>query len=810
MTGILSGLRVLDLSRGVAGPMTTMLMADHEAHVTRILPPNGDPFADHAGYRVWQRGKAVLTLDLKDDAGRDRFLRMVDEADVVVESFSPGVTDRLGIDYLTLSRRNPALIYLSITGYGRGTADADRPGYDALVAARTGLQWEQRGWPEGCEYHMSRAEGFAPDIEVPYEWVQGPARPGPVFPASTWPSLGAFFAASVGFNAALRARGLTGRGQHVETSLLQGAMAAAWAVWQRAENPDAPDFATWIFGSRSPKGHFLCADGRWIHHWVPNPRFLIGASETVENAAKLNVHDDPDRFGFGPEELLVMMHYQEDLMERVGRFDADYWVNAAAEAKLPIQICRPVEEALNDPLLLDDGCVIELEDAELGPIRQVGTTYALSACPATITGRVPDKAPRPELPPIEAADEALATMKGKGPLAGVRVIEFGLAVAGPYGTQLLSDLGAEVIKVNTTYDSYWHRSSISFACNRGKRSIALNLKDPRSKAIVRKLVESGDIVQHNMRYGAATRLGIDYESLKAINPALIYCHTRGFERGPREALPGNDQTGACLAGIQYEDGGIARGGKPMWALTAFGDTGNGFLSAIAMIQALIHRDRTGEGQFVDTSIINASLLNTSFAYAFPDGTGPERPRIDAEQTGFNALCRLYETASGWLCIVALDDAHWRALSGVPGLEAIARDQRFATPASRRENDEELADRLGDLLRTADAAHWRDAFDAAGVPCEISDPEFPLTMFDNAEFKERGWVAGFEHGQVGYFEQPGLCVDLSETPGAVQRGPLTSGEESRTVLAEFGYTVSEIDALVADGVIVVPDQGRGSP
>ena len=538
MTGVLSGLKVLDLSHGVAGPMATMLMADHQARVTRVLPPDGDPFEDYSGSRVWRRGKDAVTLDLKDTADHATFLGLVDEADALVESFSPGVTARLGIDYETLSRRNPALIYVSITAYGRDAEDADRPGYDALVAARTGLQWEQRGWPEGCEQHMSRAEGFAPDIEIPYDWVQGPARPGPLFSASTWPSLGAFFGASLGFNAALRARGLTGRGQHVETSLLQGAMAAAWAVWQRADNPDAPDFETWVFGSRSPKGHFRCADGKWVHHWVPNPRFLITTSETDAEAASLNVHDDPDRFGFGPEELLVMMHYQEDLMERVGRFGSDYWINAAAAAKLPLQPCRPVEEALTDPLLLDDGCVIELDDPDLGPIRQVGAVYKLGACATRITGKVADATAAPSWPKVEDGARALASMAGKGPLAGVRVLDFGLAVAGPYGTQLLSDLGADVIKINTTYDSYWHRSSISFACNRGKRSIALNLKDPRAKEIVRKLVESCNIVQHNMRYAPATRLGIDYETLKAINPGLIYCHTLGFERGPARGAAG--------------------------------------------------------------------------------------------------------------------------------------------------------------------------------------------------------------------------------------------------------------------------------
>ncbi len=796
MTGVLSGLEVLDLSRGIAGPMTAMLMADHGARVTRVVLPKADPFERHPSHHVWQRGKALKRLDLEDAGDLAAFLSLADTADVLVESFAPGETAALGIDYETLRARNPGLIYVSITGYGRGTKDAARPAVDALVAARTGLQWEQRGWPEGSEYHMARQEGFAPDIAVPHEWVQGPARPGPLFSASAWPSLGAFFSASVGVNAALLARGRSGRGQHVETSLLQGALAAGWAVWQRAEKPDTPGYPSWIFGSRSPKGHFRCADGRWIHQWVPNPRFLIGASERGDTGA-LSLHDDPDRFGIGPEELLVIMHYQEDLVERVGRFPAQYWLDAAAPANVPLQECRPVEAALVDPALLADGCVVEIADPELGPIRQVGQTYRLAACESPITGEPPAAADQPFFAP--ARDDAQQPTDG-GPLAGIRVLDFGMAIAGPYGTQLLSDLGADVIKINTLYDSYWHESAIAFSANRGKRSLAINLKDPRSREIVRRLVEGCDVVQHNMRYSAAARLGLDYDSVRRINPKLIYCHTRGFERGAREGLPGNDQTGAALAGIQYEDGAVANGGKPMWSLTSFGDTGNGFLSAVAIIQAIMHRDRTGEGQFTDTSIINACLLNTSFTYARPDGSGPDRERIDRDQLGLNALHRLYETADGWLCLAALRDEDWPALCRVPGLEAATRDARFATAQERAEHDAALAAALADAFRSGPAEHWRDLLDAAGVPAEVSDPEYPLRMHDDPELQRRGWVARFDGQSVGRLDQPGLCVDLSDTPGRVQGPPLVVGDHSLEILAELGFADDEVAALVADGVI----------
>ena len=508
MTGVLDGIRVLDLSWGIAGPMTTMLLADHGAAVTKIEPPGGDPFRVQLGYHVWQRGKRSAVLDLHAAEDRESFLSLARHADVLVESYSPGVTRRLRIDYDALQALNPRLIYCSITAYGRDNSHSDRPGYDSLVAARTGLHWEQRGWPEGAINHMSgRPDPYA-DLEIPYEGLQGASRAGPLFPASHWPSLGAFFAASTGISAALRAREITGRGQWVETSLLQGALACGSGVWQRAEKIDAPMFNSWILGARSPKGHFQCADGRWIHNWVPNPRFILtaAAGEKLNATPDLKAQNDPDRFGIGPEELLVMMHYQPLLAQAVRKFPANNWVEAAATAGMTIQDVRSPEEALSDPLFLQDGCVAEVADPELGPIRQVGIAYRLDKSPGKIRGPAPLAGQHTQAVKAEAAalksEPPSPPRPGRqlrAPLDGITVLDLGLAIAGPYGTQVLSDLGANVIKINALYDTYWHSNHIAYMANRGKRSIALDLKDPRAMEVFLRLVEKADVVQHNMR-----------------------------------------------------------------------------------------------------------------------------------------------------------------------------------------------------------------------------------------------------------------------------------------------------------------------
>jgi crotonobetainyl-CoA:carnitine CoA-transferase CaiB-like acyl-CoA transferase len=336
--------------------------------------------------------------------------------------------------------------------------------------------------------------------------------------------------------------------------------------------------------------------------------------------------------------------------------------------------------------------------------------------------------------------------------------------------------------------------------NRGKRSIALDLKDPRAMKVLQQLVAKADVVQHNMRYDAAERLKIDYESLKAINPKLVYCHTRGFETGARAGLPGNDQTGACLAGVQWEDGGMSGGGKPLWSFTSLGDTGNGFLSAIAIIQALYHRERTGEGQFCDTSIVNAHLLNSSYAVARPDGSGFERPRTDARQLGHGTSSRLYETKDGWLCIVLPTPEDWDRLCIATGLESLTADARFANATARAKNEQALVPILEAKLRERTAAQWFAVLDEAQVPCEISDPNFSLGLHENAEFKARGWVAAYEHPFVGRLNQIGLLFDFSETPGRVQGPPLIVGQHSREILAQLGYSAEQIEELCKDCVL----------
>jgi len=816
--GVLDGLKVLDLSWGISGPVTGMLLADHGASVTKIEPPDPGPLPDISGYPVWNRGKRSAVLDLADEEGKRRLIALASQADVLIESFAPGAADRLGIGYDTLRQVNPGLIYCDITGYGDDGPDRDRPGIDALVAARTGHQYEVRGRVGGTIGLLSGTAGMMPGLEAPEGCWVGPDREGPLFTGVPWVSMATAYIAVIGVNAAIRARGITGRGQRVSASLLQGVLATTIAGWMRVENPDAPAFETWVIDPRAPKGFFQGSDGRWMHHWVPLPEFILNASAGGLQATPdvASPKDASLRVSPKAEDMVILHAFYDQLTEAVARYPAGQWVDLAARVGVPVQPVRSPEEALLDPQLLADGCVVEVTDPQLGPVRQVGRVVELARHPQPVpAGAAPRGAHTTEV--LAEADEILAAAPAAAPaathsdnsktflahpLSGVTVLDLGLAVAGPFGTQVLAQLGARVIKVTMMRDKFWFSNHIAMCCNRDKESITLNLKDPEAMTVLRKLVERADVVQHNMRYDAAQRLGIDYETLRQVNPGLIYCHTLGHEQGPRQAHPANDQTGAALAGTTWLDGGLDNGGRPIWSVTSLGDTGNGYLSALGIIQALYDRDRTGAGQFVRTSIIYAQLLNASMAWVSPDGSkAAARPRLDAEGWGWNALYRLYKTAEGgYLTIAVLSEEAWRALGPAIGRPELVADARWATSIGRSDNDEGLAAELSAVFASRPAAQWFEVLDAAGVPCEICDPDYVVRLFADAGAERRQLTASFRHRMVGTMKLGGLSFQLSGTPGVIRSGPLWPGQDTGVILGELGYTPEEITKLIESGAV----------
>ncbi|MCZ7527483.1 MAG: CoA transferase [Acidimicrobiia bacterium] len=358
MPGALDGVRILDLSWGIAGPLGVLLLAEQGADVVKVEPPGGDPFRAYSGYHVWNRSRRSVTVDLKAPEGLEAFGRLAATADVLVESFRPGVADRLGIGYEELHDRLPRLVYCSVPAYPPGHRLAGRPGYDALVQAASGQQWEQPGW-----------------------------RMGPIFLHMPMPSMGAVFLVPAGIVAALFARERTGRGQHVQTSLLQGAFAYTTQIWQQVEKAKAPFHD--LMGKSYPPGiHqqfvFECADGEWVHTSV-----MSGLTPTKSQDEILGLPDAPDPFTFmamAPEEREEINRRRR---EAYRRHDRDALVKELQAHHHAVEAIVPMEEAFRHPQLVANGMVAEVDDPVLGPTTQVGVPINLLGTPGAIRGPQP-------------------------------------------------------------------------------------------------------------------------------------------------------------------------------------------------------------------------------------------------------------------------------------------------------------------------------------------------------------------------------------------------------------------------------------
>jgi crotonobetainyl-CoA:carnitine CoA-transferase CaiB-like acyl-CoA transferase len=781
--------------------MTTMLLADNGADVIRIERPEGDPFGESSGYHVWNRGKRSAVIDLQREEGRATFLALVACADVVIDSFSPGVTKNLGIDHESLAEINPRLITGSITAYGDHPVHRDRPGYDALVAARTGIFYDQKGRVGTPMEYIAGRPGPEPEFGKPENMIRGADRDGPIFPRTTWPSVGAAYYCMLGIAAALRARAVTGQAQRVTTSLLQGALAAVSLNWQRVENPDAPLYWMWPLDARSIEGLYECSDGRWVHHWTVRPRWALASAEgeTLESAEPDAAYrDDPDRVSMEPDGLLTGYFLHPMLVEAFKKFPAADWEHVAEKAGVGCSVVRSPSEALAIQSFLEDGCVVEVEDPELGRVRYAGNLLEFSATPSRVRGPAPRVG--------EHTDEVIAeaTLENSGvstpssarpltyPLDGIRVLDLGLGVAGPYTGRALSDLGAEVIKVNAVYDAFWNGTHMGLGTNRGKRSIAINLKSEGGRAALERLIERADVLTLNWRPGAAARLDLDYESLHERYPRLIYCNTRGYEKGPRSDLPGTDQTIAALTGGEWEDGGCDWGNPPMWSRSNMGDTGNALLAAIAITSALYHRELSGEGQAVATSIVNAGLFHNSYSWIHGDGTPGDMRHIDAGQYGLSPLYRMYQGSGGsWFFLAAVTEEERRRLT-----EVIDVSGGFDLEV------DDLTGRLESLFATRSSAEWFKVLDGGGVPVEVIDEDFCRTIFDDPEAQAEQLVVESLSKSVGRFEDPGLLVKVGPNGGVIRRGPCQCGEQTVEVLKEHGYSYDEIASLIDSKAVVV--------
>ncbi len=402
-------------------------------------------------------------------------------------------------------------------------------------------------------------------------------------------------------------------------------------------------------------------------------------------------------------------------------------------------------------------------------------------------------------------------------LAGVRVLDLSRVLAGPWCTQTMADLGADVIKVERpgsgddtrgwgppflkdAEGAETAQAAYFLGANRNKRSITIDIAKREGQDLIRRLAASCDVLVENFKVGDMARYGLDAASMRALYPRLIYCSITGFgQTGPYRQRAGYDYAVQGLGGLMSVTGerDDLPGGGPQKVGVAVSDLFTGLYATVAILGALRHRDLTGVGQVIDMALLDtqvAMLANLGANY-LTTGVAPRR----AGNAHQNIVpYQVFEASDGHLIVAVGNDGQFRKLCGVLGEPAWAQDERFGSNAQRVRHRETLVPLLAQVLRTRTKAHWLQALEAAQVPCGAINNL--AEVFADEQVQHRDMVVWSDHPQGGKIRLVGSPMKLSATPVSVRRAPPLLGQHTREILEQAGLSAEQIERLHQTGVV----------
>jgi crotonobetainyl-CoA:carnitine CoA-transferase CaiB-like acyl-CoA transferase len=793
----LQGFRALDLTT-LSGQLCGRMLADLGMEVIKIEPPGGDPVRKLAPFvklpngselstpfAHLNAGKASKVLDLDKEADREVFRKLVETADVVLESFQPGELDAKGLGYKSLAAINPGIVMASITGFGQTGPKKNLACNDLIALAESGFLY------------------ISGDPSLP------PCRP-PETQAYYFASL---FAAA-GLLAALYRREHTGQGDHVDSSMQETLATQEHIIRLWANEKQISKRAGSQHGSVAPAKIFPCRDG-FVYLYVTRQHWKLFLTVWKDHPP---VFDGPDWLN-----NVYRRAHAAELNPAVEAFLSKYTMaeitNLLQAKGIP---CVPVNTPMgfaNDEHVRGRGFMAPVEHVGFGSTKQPAMPFVIDgARPAVGSVPVLDswRSPSYISPVVGERSEGVPRRErdmggGNGPLDGMRVVSFDHVLAAPYGTTILAELGADVIKIESSkggmdpfrFFGTGEDPNVSprfLEFNRNKRSFTVNLKHPKGPRVLHDLVAKADAVLDNYSVDVVERIGLAYDDLCKVKPDIINLRMPGLgTTGPKRHFSTVGVNITAFTGLTYLWNHPGVTDPPIGSQTVFPDYVSGVLCAIIIISGVLYRDRQKKGAFIDLaqSEATAFMIGANLMEAAASGKDPQ-PIGNASPGAAPHDCYPCKGEDRWCVITADTERQWAALANIIG-DGSDQDARFKTVDSRLQYRDELNAVIGLWTRDKDAFEIVDRLQQAGVPCGVVQTGEDLT--NDPHLKDRGFIVAVENPRLGRVVLPNFPLQFANAKLTRRWEFPVLGRDTEAVLRDVvGYSAETIKQLGDEGVL----------
>ncbi len=801
--GILSGLRVVECGEGISAAFGAKLMADLGADVIKVEDPAGDilrhrgPFApdekpdpEYSGlFLHLNANKRGITLDLTAPSSKAAFDRLLSSADILIHNVHPADHLIRGLDGATLSKKFPSLITVGISPFGDSGPRRNWKAYPLNIENAGGMAFLAPGASEYPDLPPLRAFGDQADYQgglhacfaalaMYLNRLSGGA------PSSIDVSQQECIAAMLEMN--LMHFTYAGR----ETSRLGKRVIGPWLL---SECRDGHAFVACAEEPQWQRMVELMGNPEWTHEELFKDRIARGA-----NSDALNLFMREWMASWNKEELF----------------------HAGQAKRIPFAKVNTMSDICADAQLNHRAYFFELDHPGREKVRvpgapsRYGVDQLITRTPAPRLGQHNDEVLGTNANGARKFSASSTSSSGSLPLARIRILDFTWAWAGPFATLQMAHMGAEVLRIESERRVCITRAIPPFAddvpgpnragyfnqYNQGKRSITLNLADPAGLQVAYDLVPHCDVVIENFAGGVANKMGLGYEKLRQLRPDIVMLSMSGYgQDGPYRGYLGYGPPAAALSGFFFTTG--YRGMAPMELGTSYMDPNAGIFGAIAVMNALIHRKKTGQGQYIDQSqletavqLIAEGLLQYQITGKEPERVGNHHPIMSPHNT--------YKAAGDsdkWVSIAVANDNEWRALCSVMGRAELAHDSRFSTPLARKQNEDDLDSIISEWTRTRDRWQVAEDLQRAGVAAFPSMSNKDLASDEH--LRERGYLVRLHHPEVGQRTHVGIPWTLDGKPCRVTSPAPVRGADTNAVLSKLlGYSREKIEQLRKVGAL----------